>query len=157
MSVQAWVLWGFVATVVLTSIMSGSQAAGITRMNIPFILGTLFTPNRDRAKIIGFLLHFVNGWILSLVYVAAFHAWGSATWWRGAAIGVVHAAFVLLAATPLIPSFHPRMATEQHGPEPPRLLEPPGFLALHYGLRTPLSVLIAHIVYGAILGAFYVV
>jgi hypothetical protein len=28
---------------------------------------------------------------------------------------------------------------------------------MHYGIRTPLSVLIAHIVFGGILGVFYVV
>lgn len=35
-----------------------------------------------------------------------------------------------------------------------RQLEPPEFLGLHYGIRTALSVLIAHAVFGAILGAF---
>jgi hypothetical protein len=28
-------------------------------------------------------------------------------------------------------------------------------MALHYGRRTPLSVLAGHLIYGAILGAFY--
>jgi hypothetical protein len=36
-----------------------------------------------------------------------------------------------------------------------RQLEPPGFLALNYGFQTPVSVIIAHIVFGVILGAFY--
>jgi hypothetical protein len=36
-----------------------------------------------------------------------------------------------------------------------RQLEPPGFLALNYGYETPVAVLIAHLAYGAILGAFY--
>jgi hypothetical protein len=47
------------------------------------------------------------------------------------------------------------MASEEQGPTPTRQLEPPGFLALNYGYRTPLSVIIAHLVYGGILGAFY--
>jgi hypothetical protein len=34
-------------------------------------------------------------------------------------------------------------------------LAPPGFLALNYGKRTPISVVASHLVYGAILGAFY--
>jgi hypothetical protein len=34
-------------------------------------------------------------------------------------------------------------------------LEPPGFMALNYGIRTPISVLFSHFVFGAILGAFY--
>lgn len=151
----SWLLWGFVATVVLTSIMAGSQGLGMTRMNIPYLLGTMMTPNRDRAKLIGILFHCLNGWIFSLLYVAAFHSWGTASWWLGAATGLVHAAFVLTVGMPLLPGMHPRMASEQRGPTVVRQLEPPGFLALHYGVRTPVSVLIAHLVYGSILGGFY--
>jgi hypothetical protein len=73
----------------------------------------------------------------------------------GAGTGLVHALFVLLAAMPVLPAMHPRMANEQQGPTPTRQLEPPGFLALNYGRRTPISLLLAHLLYGAILGAFY--
>ena len=149
------ILWGFVATIVLTGIMSASQGVGFTRMNLPFMLGTMFTPNRDRAKLVGFGVHFVNGWVLAFVYVAAFQSWRLASWWAGIGVGLVHGLFVLLAIMPMLPGFHPRMASEQRGPEPTRQLEPPGFLALNYGRRTPLSVVAAHLVYGAILGAFY--
>src|SRR5512132_1065449 len=72
MNWTSWLLWGFVSTVVLTSILAGSQGIGMTRMNIPYLLGTIFTPSRDKAKFIGFFLHFVNGWIFSLIYVATF-------------------------------------------------------------------------------------
>jgi hypothetical protein len=48
------------------------------------------------------------------------------------------------------------MASEDQGPEPTRNLEPPGFLALNYGRRTPLAAMLAHLVYGAVLGGFYV-
>lgn len=149
------VLWGFVGTVVLTTLLAGSQALGLTRMNIPFMLGTMVTPDRDRAKLVGFGMHLVNGWLFAVVYAAAFQSWDRATWWLGAATGLVHALFVLVAAMPALPAMHPRMASEQHGPTPTRQLEPPGFLALNYGERTPVSVLVAHLLFGAILGAFY--
>mgnify|MGYP001367797883 CR=1 FL=1 len=48
-----------------------------------------------------------------------------------------------------------RMATDARGPEPTRELEPPGFMALNYGRRTPLVTLLAHVIFGAILGMFY--
>jgi uncharacterized membrane protein YagU involved in acid resistance len=156
MNVPSWLLWGFVATVVLTAIIYSTQALGMTRMNIAYLLGTMFTPNRDRAKLIGVLVHFVNGWIFSLVYIAAFHSWGQANWWLGAIIGLVHASFVLAVGMPTMPALHPRMANEQYGPTVVRQLEPPGFFALHYGIRTPISILAAHAVFGAILGGFYV-
>ncbi|HEX6464037.1 MAG TPA: hypothetical protein VFZ98_06285 [Vicinamibacterales bacterium] len=155
MNWASWLLWGFVGTVVLTTVMAGSQGLRLTRMNLPYMLGTIFTPNRDRAKVIGFGVHLMMGWLFSLLYVAAFHAWGRATWWMGAAIGLVHGAFVLTAGMRLMPGMHPRMASEQQGPTVMRQLEPPGFLALNYGYQTPVSVLIAHVAFGIILGAFY--
>jgi hypothetical protein len=155
MNTRGTVLWGFVGTVVLSSILSATQALGLTRINLPFILGTMVTPNRDRAKPIGFGLHLINGWLFAGVYAAAFQSWRRATWWLGAVTGLLHGLFVLLAAMPLLPGMHPRMASEQRGPTPTRLLEPPGFMGLNYGRRTPISVLIAHAVYGAILGSFY--
>jgi len=154
---NSWLLWGFASTVVLTSILAASQGIGMTRMNIPYLLGTIFTPDRDRAKLIGFFLHFANGWLFSLVYVAAFQILHKATWWLGAIIGLVQAIFVLTMTLPVLPALHPRMADEQYGPTVVRQLEPPGFLGLHYGIRTPISVLVAHTIFGIILGAFYVV
>jgi uncharacterized membrane protein YagU involved in acid resistance len=155
MSWGSWLLWGFVATVVLTTLMSVSQGLRLTRMSIPYMLGTIFTPDRDRAKLVGFVMHIANGWLFSLVYVAAFQSWHRATWWLGAGVGLVHAAFVLTAGMRTLPGLHPRMASEQHGPTAAPQLEPPGFLALNYGVRTPVSVLLAHLLFGAILGAFY--
>jgi hypothetical protein len=46
------------------------------------------------------------------------------------------------------------MATERAGPDVDARLEPPGPLALNYGRETPLVSLVAHVVYGAILGGF---
>ncbi len=155
MNMRGTALWGFVSTVVLTGLLSGSQQLGLTRINLPFMLGTMVTPDRDRAKLLGFLMHAVNGWLFAAAYAATFQSWRRATWWLGAAIGIVHSLFVLAVAMPLLPSMHPRMASEEQGPTPTRELEPPGFLALNYGRRTPLSVIAAHLVYGAILGAFY--
>ena len=155
MNWTSWLLWGFVSTVVLTSILAGSQGIGMTRMNIPYLLGTIFTPSRDKAKFIGFFLHFANGWIFSLIYVATFQVLQKSTWWLGAGIGLVHATFVLTMALPVLPALHPRMANEQYGPTVVRQLEPPGFLAVNYGRSTPLVLLVAHATYGLILGMLY--
>ena len=155
MNVGSWLLWGFVATVVLTTLMAGSQGLHLTRMNIPYMLGTMFTPSRDRAKLVGFLFHLANGWAFSVLYVAIFESWGRASAALGAALGFLHAAFVLTAGMRILPGLHPRMASEEQGPTVTRQLEPPGFLALNYGVRTPISALVAHLAYGMILGGFY--
>lgn len=155
MNTRSISLWGFVGTLILTILMAGSQALGLTRMSLPYLLGTMVTSNRDRAKLMGFGMHFANGWLFASLYAAAFQSWRRATWWLGAAIGLVHALFVLVAASSVLPMIHPRMASEEQGPTPTRQLEPPGFLALNYGRRTPLSIIVSHLVYGGILGAFY--
>lgn len=150
-----WALWGFGATVVLTTLMAGTQGLGLTRMSLPFLLGTLVTPDRDRAKVAGIGIHLVNGWLFALLYLAAFRTWGGGGVLRGALIGAVHGLFVLTVVFPILPGLHPRMAGQHRGPTAPRQLEPPGFLALHYGYQTPAWVLLAHVAYGAILGGFY--
>lgn len=148
-------LWGFVATTALTGLMTGSQQARLTRMSLPLMLGTVFTARWSRAKAVGFGIHFLNGWAFSLLYAWIFEAWGRASWWSGALLGVAHGLFILVVVIPLLPSVHPRMAGEQRQPEPTALLEPPGFLGLNYGYRTPLTTLLAHVAYGVVLGAFY--
>ena len=155
MSWASWLVWGFAATAVLTTLMAGSEGVGLTRMNIPHMLGTMFTPDRDRAKVYGAALHFLNGWAFSIVYVAAFHAAHRFTWWFGMIVGLIHGLFVVAVVAPVMPGVHPRMASELRGPTVARQLEPPGFLALNYGARTPISVVIAHLAFGAILGGFY--
>ncbi len=148
-------LWGFVATLVLTTLLSAGQGLRLTRMSLPLMLGTLVTGKWERARVYGFGMHFISGWLFSLLYALVFEAWNAATWWLGAGLGLVHGLFILVALMPLLPSIHPRMAGEYQQPEPTSLLEPPGFMALNYGRRTPLITLAAHVVYGAILGAFY--
>jgi hypothetical protein len=152
---ESWLLWGFLATLVLSTTSAAAQGFGLTRMNIPYLLGTMLTPNRDRARLYGFFAHLTIGWIFSLVYVLIFQSLGAAGWWRGTVIGAIHGLFVLTVIALLLPGLHPRMASEQHGPAAQRMLEPPGFLALNYGVQTPLTVLVSHALFGAILGAFY--
>jgi hypothetical protein len=148
-------IWGFAATVVLTTILRGAQATGHTRIDIPFVLGTMITPDRDKAKVYGTLIHLVNGWLFAVVYAAAFEAGAPATPLFGALIGAVHGTFVIVVGMPLLPAFHPRMANNAWGPDPTQQLEPPGNLGLNYGWSTPVVTLLAHMVYGAVLGFFF--
>jgi len=148
-------VWGFAATLVLTTVTRGSQALGLTRMDIPFMLGTMVTPNRDRAKIIGFGMHLVNGWVFAMIYAAFFEALGFANWWLGLGMRFFHGLFVLVTLLPLLPGLHSRMVSDFAGLEPTRQLEPPGFLGLNCGYHTPLATLLAHLFYGVILGYFY--
>jgi hypothetical protein len=155
MNWASWMLWGFVATLIMTTFEAGSQELGLTRVDFPYLIGTIFTPDRDRAKVYGFVAHVLNGWVISLIYVFIFEALQRASWWIGGVIGIIHALFVLMVVLWMMPGLHPRMASEQHGPTATRQLEPPGVFGLNYGIRTPVSVIVSHILFGLILGGFY--
>ncbi|MGA8528971.1 MAG: hypothetical protein WB622_04600 [Acidobacteriaceae bacterium] len=155
MNWDSWLLWGFIATIALTTLSAGAQEAGLTRMSFPDVLGLALTPSRDKAKVYGFLVHVCLGLIYSLIYAAIFESLHVASWWIGALIGLAQALFVLTVVMKLLPSVHPRMASEHYGPTAKRMLEPPGVLALHYGVQTPVAVIVSHVVFGIILGAFY--
>ena len=148
------ILWGLIATVAMTSILQGSQGLGWSRLSLPFLVGTFFTDNRRWAMILGFTAYTIGGWLFAFLYFLLFASVGIYTWWFGGLAGFLHGLFLLVTALPLLPYVHPRMASEYGGPTSIRQLEPPGFLAINYGTRTPITTLIGQTVYGATLGGF---
>lgn len=154
MIVMNWLFWGVMATFAQSIFEGVTQSMRLTRMSLPYLLGTIFAEGRSRAKVLGFGLHIMVGLLSTFVYVAIFHFWGEPTWWRGAGIGFAQAMLVLLVALPLLPELHPRMASERYGPSARRQLEPPGFIALNYGRKTPISIVLSHIIFGAVIGSF---
>jgi hypothetical protein len=146
---------GFVGTLVLTTLLRAASELGLTRMDLPFLLGTVFSGDRTRAKALGYLLHFVAGLAFALIYYGLFRAIGESGWWLGALFGLLHGLFAGTAlVNVLLPVVHPRMGTDATAAPTAALLEPPGFMMLNYGLRTPLVSLLAHIAYGALVGGF---
>lgn len=150
-----WIFWGFVATLALVVTESIAQGLGLTRLNLPLILGAAFTPDRDRARAMGIGLHILMGWAFSFFYVIAMNMLGGPNWYRGTLIGLCHALFICVIGWQALPGIHPRMASETHGPTSARMLEPPGFMGLNYGVSTPVAVFVTHAIFGAILGVFY--
>ena len=153
-------LWGAVAggivgTVVLTTLLRAASELGLTRMDIPFLLGTALTADRVRAKALGYALHFVFGLLFALGYYAVFAAVGHAGFLVGAGFGFLHGLFAGSAlVNVLLPAVHPRMGSGFDAAGSTPLLEPPGFLLVNYGRQTPVATLVAHVAYGAIVGGF---
>jgi hypothetical protein len=146
---------GFVGTLVLTTMLRGASELRLTRIDIPFLLGTALTSDRKRAKALGYIAHFMFGFLFAVGYLAIFWAIGRSGWLLGAALGLLHGVFAGSAlVNVLLPLVHPRMGNSMSAADTVARLEPPGFLMLNYGRRTPIVVLIAHIVYGAIVGGF---
>lgn len=155
MSIWGALAGGFVGTLVLTTILRAASELRLSRMDLPFLLGSAFTENRLHAKALGYALHFLAGLTFALIYYAVFAAIGESGWWLGAVFGLVHGVFAATAlVNVLLPLVHPRMGSPLTGANTTALLEPPGFLMLNYGPQTPLANIVAHIAFGAIVGGF---
>jgi hypothetical protein len=155
MSVWAALAGGFVGTLVFTTIMRSASELRLTRMDLPFLLGTALTTNRSRAKTFGYLAHFGFGLLFALGYYALFTAIDRDGWLLGALFGLLHGIFAGTALVNiLLPTIHPHMGTDLSAAGETPLLEPPGFMLRNYGRATPVVTLVAHIAYGALVGGF---
>ena len=153
-SLQGALAGGFIGTLVLTTGLRAATELRLTRIDLPFLLGTAFTDDRTRARAVGYALHFLFGLLFASVYYLVFEGLDQASWWLGALLGVVHSAFAGTAlVNVLLPLVHPRMGTLFSSADSAPLLEPPGFMLLNYGGSTPIVMLLSHVVYGAIVGA----
>ncbi|MDQ4136607.1 MAG: hypothetical protein M3158_10515 [Pseudomonadota bacterium] len=151
-SFWSMVIWGLLATVAMTTVLQGAQGMGLSRLSLPFLAGTLFTGDRRWAMVVGFAVYVVGGWLFAFLYFLLFASLGLFTWWFGAALGLLHGLFLLVCGLPLLPYIHPRIASEYDGVSAVRQLEPPGFMGLNYGRRTPLTTLLGQALYGGVLG-----
>lgn len=154
MSVWGALVGGFLGTVVLTTTLRAASEFRLTRMDIPFLLGTAFSDDRRRGKAIGYVLHFLAGLVFALMYWVAFRVLGESSWWLGGLFGLVHVGFAGSALVNiLLPVVHPRMGTHATSARSTPMLEPPGFMLINYGRQTPLVAIFAHVAYGMIVGA----
>ncbi len=147
-----WALFGLVATAALTAVMITAQLAGVTRLDLPLLLGTVVTEDPDRARVAGFFIHLAIGEGFALGYAASFALLDRATWWLGGLFGLLQVAVALTVLVPMLAGVHPRIASNRAGPTSTAVLEPPGLLGLNYGRQTPIVATAAHLAYGIALG-----
>ena len=149
------IVGGVVGTLVLTTILRATSELGLTRMDLPFLLGMALSEERVHAKALGYGLHFIFGLLFALAYYVVFTTIDRSGFLLGAAFGLVHALFAgTVLVNVLLPVVHPRMGTGFDAAGSAPLLEPPGFLLLNYGKQTPIVTILAHLAYGAIVGGF---
>ena len=149
------VVGGIAGTLVLTTALRAASEFRLTRVDLPFLLGTALTENRKDAKALGYLLHFGFGVAFALAYYGIFRTIDADGWWLGAVFGLAHGLFAATAlVNVLLPAVHPRMATPLTAAGATPVIEPPGFLMLNYGRSTPIVTLAAHVAYGTIVGGF---
>jgi hypothetical protein len=144
---------GVIGTLAMATIVKAASELRMTRMDFALLLGTAFSDNRRTARAIGYVLHVVLGVAFAEAYGGFFRLIGHASWRLGALLGALHAIFTAtVLVNVLLPVVHPRMATPDTAANEITLIEPPGFLMLNYGRSTFVVTLVAHVVYGALVG-----
>jgi hypothetical protein len=137
---------GLAGTAALTLILAWGPTVGAPPLNLPLWDGTFFTLNLGVAVALGYLVHFAIGVALALLY----QNWARVRlpgegWFRGAIFGTAVWAVLMVLGLPLFDWLDPLVSNG--------LLAAPGLFALGLGATAPAMLLLAHLVYGAIVGA----
>lgn len=142
------IIWGVLAALVMWMFMAMGRAMGMTEMNLLDMMGSIYTqPGTSTSKGIGMGIHLVTGASLAIswAYTMALFAW-PATWLSGMLWG----GFVSLLAILLFSSMgvlHPKIRSGEQND--------PGLAGMNLGRATPAGVVMAHLVYGLVLGGLY--
>ena len=145
LSTRRVVAAGLVATLILTLVLAAGPAIGAPPLNLPLWDGTLFTLNLPLAVGFGYLVHFAVGLALASLYVqVAEPRLTGEPWLKGAVFGALVWAALMLVGLPLFDALDPLVANG--------LMAAPGVFALGLGVTAPLMLLVAHLLYGAVLG-----
>jgi hypothetical protein len=148
------VLAGIVGALAMLVVIYGGKAMGMTSMDLLRTLGTMVSPNSTGSAVygIGLMMHLMMGAGFGLAHAGLLHAIDPST--DGAAVGVglilgaAHGMIVTVAMPMMLSMAHPLVRT---GAAPA-----PGIVMTGFGKMTPMGIVMAHVVFGAIAGAVYV-
>jgi hypothetical protein len=140
---------GFLGAVAMTALMLTLRTLGLTPMDLEMMLGSMVNSTIGMAAwMLGLFMHLGVGAGFGVVYAGIMESLGRSGWPLGLAIAAVHT-FVSGFILPLIGALHPLV---QIG-----TMAPPGIFASGLGAPGVFLFIALHLVYGAIVGAFYVV
>lgn len=144
---------GLIGTVVMTAFMYVAAITGM-KMDMPMMLGTMFTRRGTAAWVIGAMMHLAMGAMFFLAYAGLFDVLGieSAVVAWAALFGGAHGLIAGMALG-MMPAMHPRL--EPAGAAPGAGVPAPGMFALRFGLMGPVAVVMLHVVYAAVAAAVY--
>lgn len=139
------ILAGLVGTAALTLVLAWGPTIGAPPLNLPLWDGTFFTLNLGLALVFGYLIHFAIGVALALLYQKrVLPRLTGEGWQRGALFGAGIWGILMIVGLPLFDWLDPLV---ENG-----LMVSPGVFALGLGTAAPVMMLMAHLVYGALVG-----
>jgi hypothetical protein len=150
MSATTALAGGFAASLVLALALLGAAQAGLTRLDLLLLLGTVPPLRAPGARAAGFAALLAIGMAAALAYPPALDALGWDAWWHAGVLGAAHGTLLVLALGVLAPLAHPRLRDAGGRTR----LERPGVALQGYGVLSAPVLIAAHVLYGAVLGAF---
>ncbi|MGA7394812.1 MAG: DUF6789 family protein [Terrimicrobiaceae bacterium] len=135
LSALAPLIGGIVGTVAMSAFLLLPRWLGIGKIDVIPAVGALITGKTENAFSIGYIVHFASGIVFAYIY------WGllllmkmPLVWWAFAMAGCIHGIVVMLLVCITVMEHHPIARYHERGP------------------MTGLAQLIAHIVYGVVVG-----
>ena len=148
-------IWaGFVGAIAMLGVIYMGLASGMTSMNLLRTLGTMAVPKASNPVIygIGLMMHLMMGAGFGLVHAGLLHAVDPASEGAAAAYGAlfggVHGVIVALTMPVILTMMHPLVRSGD--------LPEPGVALTRLGKMTPVGIVMAHVVFGLVVGAIYV-
>ena len=137
---------GVIGGAVMIGLIAIARAFGWTDLNLALIWGSMLTQNTSAGTwVLGFVIHLIVSGIVALIYAAVFEAIKGSNWFMGLIGGAIHAIIGGFALAGL-PAIHPAM---------PDLIAAPGAFAINYGTAAAVVFVVAHLIYGIIVGSMY--
>lgn len=146
-------LAGAVGAMGMLMVIYGGRAMGMTKMDLLRTLGTMVQPKGSTNVVygIGLMIHVMMGAGLALVHTGLLHAFDPSS--TGAAVGLgillgaAHGVMVTVAMPAMLKMGHPLVKDGT--------IDDPGPAMTGFGKMTPVGMVMAHVVYGLLVGAIY--
>lgn len=149
-----WAIFGgAVAAMAMLVVIYGGRAMGMTRMDLLRTLGTMVLPKADEKVVygVGLMMHLMMGAAFGLLHAGLLHAFdpssGGAAFGLGILIGAVHGMLVTGGMPFMLKMAHPLVKDGT--------IEDPGIAMSGFGKMTPMGMVMAHAVYGIVIGIIY--
>jgi hypothetical protein len=146
MNYRKALLAGVVGGIGMSIVLAMARLLGMPA-NLELMLGSMLTRTTDlTAWIVGFVMHLIISALIALVYAAGFeYLTHRAGWLLGLAFSIPHAIIAGIFMG-MVPAMHPLI---------PEQMPAPGAFMANLGIMGVIGEFMAHMVYGAIVGALY--
>ncbi len=149
-----WAIFaGAIGAMAMLVVIYGGRAMGMTKMDLLRTLGTMVQPKGSTNVVygIGLMMHLMMGAAFGLLHTGLLHAFdptstGAATG-LGILIGAVHGMIVTGGMPIMLRMGHPLVKDGT--------IDDPGPAMTGFGKMTPIGMVMAHVVYGIVVGAIY--